>query len=117
MPDLLFFLLLGHYLGDFALQSDFMAQNKNKSKALLSWHVLIYTVTLALFLAYGLHLQNNDSFVSLTTLLVLVAVYLIHWIQDSIKSQKFNGSKQAYYVDQAIHVITLVVVRVYVYGG
>lgn len=117
MPDLLFFLFLGHYVGDFALQSNYMAQNKGSSKALLSWHVLIYTSTLALFLAYGLMLQESNSFLSLTTFLVLAAVYTIHWIQDSIKSRKFNGSKQAYYMDQAIHVITLLIIRIYIYAS
>lgn len=117
MPDLLFFLLIGHYIGDFALQSDKMAQNKGRSKVFLSFHVLIYTATLASFLVYGLNLHENTSFMSLTTLLVVAAVYVIHWIQDFIKSQKFNGTKQAYYVDQAIHVITLLIIRIYVYGG
>ncbi len=117
MPDILFFLLLGHYLGDFALQSDKMAQNKSRSKVSLSLHVLIYVATLALFLAYGLNLHENSSFLSLSTLGVLVAVYVIHWIQDFIKSQKYNDSKQAYYVDQAIHIITLFIIRIYIYGS
>lgn len=117
MPDLLFFLLLGHYIGDFALQSDKMVLNKRGSKAFLSLHVLLYTATLALFLAYGLDLHENRSFMSLTTLLVLAAVYVVHWIQDFVKSQTFNGSKQAYYVDQSIHLITLFIVRIYIYGG
>lgn len=117
MVDLLFFLLIGHYVGDFALQSDRIAQNKGVSKVFLSWHVLIYTATLASFLAWGLSLNDDRSFMSLTTLLVLVAVYLIHWIQDFIKERKFNGSKHAYYVDQSIHIIVLLIVRIYVYGG
>ena len=117
MPDLLFFILLGHYIGDFALQSDKMVINKQKSKAFLSLHVLIYTATIAILLAYGLNLHENNSFMSLTTLLVLVAVYVIHWIQDFVKSHKLNGSKQAYYVDQIIHIITLLIIRIYIYGG
>ncbi len=117
MPDLLLILLFGHYIGDFALQSDNMAKNKGKSKVFLSLHVLIYIIVLTLFLAYGLSLHENNSFMSLTTLLVMVGVYVIHWIQDFIKSQKFNNSKQAYYLDQAIHIMTLLVIRIYIYGG
>lgn len=117
MLDLLFFLLLGHYVGDFALQSDKMAQNKGRSQAFMSLHILIYTTTMSLFLAYGLSFQESNNFLSLTTLLVLAAVCIIHWIQDLIKARKFNGSKQAFYVDQAIHVIVLLIVRIYVYGG
>jgi hypothetical protein len=53
----------------------------------------------------------------LTTLQVLVAIGVIHWVQDLIKARKYNGSKQAFYVDQAIHVSILVIIRIYVYGG
>ncbi len=117
MLDLMFFLLLGHYLGDFALQSDKMARYKGESPSILSLHVLIYTSTLTLLLAYGLSFRGDDSFMSLTTLLAVVAVGAIHWIQDLIKARKFDGSKQAYYVDQAIHVTILLLIRIYVYGG
>lgn len=117
MLDLLFFLLLGHYVGDFALQSDRMAQNKGSSPSILSLHVLIYTTTLALFLAYGLSFHEGVSFISLTTILVLAAIGVIHWIQDLIRARKFNSSKQAYYLDQAIHVSILLIIRIYVYGG
>ena len=71
MLDLLFFLLLGHYLGDFALQSDKMAKYKGESVSVLSLHVLVYTSTLALLLAYGLSFRGDDSFMSMTTLLVV----------------------------------------------
>lgn len=117
MLDLLFFLLLGHYLGDFALQSDKMAQNKGRSPSFLSLHVLIYITTLSLLLAYGLSFHQGYSFMSLTTILVLAIVGVIHWIQDLIKARKFNDSKQAYYVDQAIHVSILLIIRIYVYGA
>ncbi len=117
MPDLLFFLLLGHYIGDFALQSDNMALNKRTSYASLSLHVFIYTITIALFLAYGLYLHENSSFLSLVTLGTLIAIYALHWVQDFIKSNNFKGSKQAYYMDQSIHIVTLFLIRIYIYGG
>lgn len=42
---LIFFL---HWIGDFVLQSDWMAKNKSKSNKPLLLHVFIYTVTLLL---------------------------------------------------------------------
>jgi hypothetical protein len=112
MIDLLFFLLLGHFCGDFALQSDGMASRKNGSRSALTVHVLVYTLTLGVFLIIGLALNGYPSIFSLRTAGVLLVVLAVHWLQDLIKSEKFNLSKQAFYIDQAIHLITLFAIRI-----
>ncbi|MFH2055327.1 MAG: DUF3307 domain-containing protein [bacterium] len=113
MPDVLFFLLFGHFLGDYALQSDYMAQNKGQSIAVLSFHVLVYTVTLAALWWIGESLNRGGDFFRLTTLAVLAGLYLAHWLQDYLKSRHFNHSKQSYYIDQAVHVGVLFLIRVF----
>jgi len=79
MPDLLFFLLLGHIAGDFALQSDRMAATKGYSKIVLTWHASIYMLCVAISLWIGLYLNGPDSFFTLTTLAVLAALWIVHW--------------------------------------
>lgn len=112
MPDLLFFLLLGHFVGDYALQSDQMAQTKGKSVAALSLHVFIYTITLGLFWWLGLELNHGREFLTLLTLIVLAGLYLIHWTQDFLKSRWLNSSRQSYYADQALHIVVLYIIRI-----
>jgi hypothetical protein len=112
MPDVLFFLLLGHFVGDYAFQSDRMAQNKGLSLAVLSQHVLIYTVTVGVFWWIGKLLNQEKHFLSWATAGVLTGIYLLHWLQDFLKSRLINGGKQSYYVDQAIHVTLLYLVRI-----
>ena len=117
MIDLLFFLLLGHFLGDFALQSDRVAARKQQSKKVLTYHVVIYTLTLAVSLFVGLTLNGNHSFFTITTVIVLPVIFLAHWTQDYLKAYKFNGTKQAFYFDQAVHVVILFAIRILAYNG
>lgn len=111
MPDLLFFLILGHIFGDFAFQTDHMAKFKGSDKAILSLHVLIYVATIAAFWWAGDLLAKSNTFPSLFALGILVVLYLQHWLQDHIKSSNGNG-KHAFFIDQAIHLAVLYVIRI-----
>lgn len=117
MVDLLFFLLVGHFLGDFALQSDRVAARKQQSRKVLTYHVLLYTIVIMFALFVGLLLNGNQAFFTLTTVVVLVVVFVAHWIQDYLKAFKFNGTKQAFYFDQAVHVLVLFAIRILAYNG
>lgn len=117
MVDLLFYMILGHLFGDFALQTDRVAGEKGKSKKVLTYHVFLYTITVAVFLLIGLSMNGDDSFFTWATLVVVAVVFAAHWIQDYLKAFKYNGTKQAFYLDQAIHILILFVIRILVYNG
>jgi len=111
--DPLFYLILGHYFGDFALQTDRMAKDKQHSKSTLTLHVFIYTVTVAVFLFLGLTINGDwEQHFNLLTLGVFAIVLVEHWIQDKIKGSRFNGSKQGFYLDQGFHLVMLYIVRI-----
>lgn len=112
-PDLLFFLLLGHVFGDYALQTDHMAQTKGTSKSVLSLHVLIYTLTIGFFWWLGDVITVTPGFFTTTHLLVLAALYVQHWLQDYLKTARSNGSKQAFFIDQALHIAALYIIRLF----
>jgi hypothetical protein len=113
MPDILFFLLLGHVFGDYALQTDYMAKTKGTSKKVLSLHVLVYTLTIGAFWWIGKLLAKSPDFPASIDILVLVALYVQHWLQDYIKTTKANGSKQSFFVDQALHIAALYIIRIF----
>lgn len=117
MPDLLFFLLAGHFCGDYALQSDHVARHKPSSAIILTAHVFIYTLTVTTALIIGLTLNGYGAVWSSITVYIALVVFATHWVQDYIKSAKFNAGKQAQYVDQAIHVLILFIIRIVVYGS
>jgi hypothetical protein len=117
MIDLLFYMILGHFFGDFALQTDRVAAEKGKSKVVLTYHVTLYTLTLTAFLLFGLLMNGDNSFFSWITLVVVAVIFVAHWTQDYLKAFKFNGTKQAFYLDQAVHILILFLIRIMVYNG
>jgi hypothetical protein len=112
----MFFMLLGHYLGDFALQSDRMAEGKLISPATLTQHVLVYTVTLGITLAAGLALTGR-SIPTAVFGIALAAVFLEHWLQDWLKPKVLNRGKQGLFIDQGLHLIVLFAVRLIAFPG
>lgn len=103
--------LVGHLLGDWVLQSDWMAQNKRKSlftKACFT-HVTVYTIVLTLVL---LAVQT----LSLTTLVACsLFVFVTHWLVDATSlvdlTMKTCGQSSVPFlrimVDQTFHLVTL----------
>lgn len=76
-------LLTLHFIGDFLLQSDWMALNKSRDWRALLCHVYIYTIVL-LYAApdfYSFH--PNEGGLALWMLLV----FLTHFLTDMITSQ------------------------------
>ena len=117
MPDLLFFLLLGHFCGDFALQSDAMAKRKGTSKRMLTLHVSIYTLTIAAAMLAAFVFAGLMVIVQWITLPVLAFIFVTHWVQDYIKGNGSGHSKQSLFADQALHVLVLFAVRLIVYNA
>jgi hypothetical protein len=113
--DLIMYLLLGHFVGDFALQSDHMAQKKTNSRATLSLHVLIYVLVIAIVLLLHSVITQRDYFFSWTVFGLLIVVFLAHWGQDYLKGHVLPKTKQMYYLDQILHLSLLYVLRLIVY--
>ena len=117
--NLLLLLLIGHFIGDYYLQNDQMAQNKKDSLLHQLGHGVIFLV-LYLILLYPLGGQD---------LLVIVAVVtLLHMLLDLSKYgvgklmagkrhgkiirhlRKWDESGVIYLVDQGLHVLILIIV-------
>ncbi len=109
------YLILGHFVGDFALQSDRMAQGKTNSKNILTFHVLLYVLVIAaVLLLYSLATKEN-YFYSWTVVGLLVLLFIVHWIQDYLKGHVLPKTKQVYYLDQILHISLLYVLRLIIY--
>lgn len=89
MPPFVYALLVGHFVGDFIYQSDWMAENKSKRWDVLAAHVAVYTLVIGAalvpFVGVGDHLFINaaDGLV-LRFILVNGAA---HFVQDAITSR------------------------------
>lgn len=82
--NIIYVLLVAHFVGDFICQSDWMALNKSKSWDALAWHVAVYMFAMACVVGAitgGLH-TNPDA------LLNWIGVNaLAHFAQDAITSR------------------------------
>lgn len=113
--DLIMYLLLGHFVGDFALQSDHMAQRKSNSKTTLSLHVLIYVLVIAMVLLLYSIVTQSYQFFTWIVMVFLSVLFLVHWAQDYLKGHVLPKTKQMYYLDQILHISLLYVLRLLVY--
>jgi Na+/phosphate symporter len=84
-----------HFVGDFILQTSYMATNKSKSNRVLTTHVLVYSLP---FLLFG----------PLFALITMVLHFMTDWVTSRITSKLWwYEDKHWFFVvvgaDQAIH--------------
>jgi len=109
----MWFLILGHFLGDYAFQSDKMAKKKAENSGLLVVHALIYALTVAVVYYCGLWLTGRGISSTLLFGLAFAGIFVIHGLQDLARARLFPCSRQAYYIDQGLHVIQIFVIRLW----
>lgn len=100
--ELLFVVLSAHMLGDYFLQTDYLAMNKGKDNYILLVHCILYGLGVGLvFGVFGITL----------TAIEIALISAIHFPIDYIKARgitaKKLGDKNALVLDQTIHYITL----------
>jgi hypothetical protein len=109
-------LLVGHLVGDWLLQNDWMV--RGKKRGLLTWpgtiHFTIYTMVIigTLWLS-GARDKNPGFYLVLSTL-----VFVSHWLIDASNVVEYwmrfyrqsNSAMMRVMVDQILHILVLVIV-------
>ena len=91
MIEKIFILIICHFIGDYVLQSNFIAITKGKNWYHLIVHSILYTVPF--YLIFGWCWQ-------------LAVIGILHFLIDALKARY---SKINYVCDQALHLILLCV--------
>jgi hypothetical protein len=102
----MWWLISAHFIGDWALQSRWIAENKSSIPEILFAHCMIYAATISIALQY------------LNILSPWKVVFLIvtHFITDSWSSNKhkncsnFSEKRRTLYIDHMYHLIQLLIV-------
>lgn len=113
-------IIWAHFVADFILQNDKMAQNKSTSNIWLTNHIMVYSsAMLGIMSPFVYFMDAANSHVQLLWLLVWVAVNgALHWITDWCSSRATSylwqkGDRHNFFVvvgaDQAIHLSTMIV--------
>ena len=98
-------LLLGHYIADFPLQSDFLANMKGKNNYLLLCHVLIYSLTISAILHFlGLYAAWKLA------MLIVSHVAIDYW--KCRYAPKETALTTSLYIDQALHIAVLILLLI-----
>lgn len=93
---LLALLVSAHFIGDFAFQSQWMAENKGKLWEVNAYHVLVYTATIFLVAAMaGFTLP----------LIALAGIAVSHFLFDTMKARW--GLVKTIWLDQILHLLVL----------
>lgn len=99
-------LLLAHFIGDYALQNDYMALNKGKDNYVLFAHVATWTITIsAAALLLGLPVN---------AFMIVFVLLVPHEIMDFIKARNLLWCKsvsphKALVIDQVFHLVQITV--------
>jgi hypothetical protein len=88
-------LLACHFIGDIALQTEWLAEGKGKSWEINFYHVAVY---LAVFILFGPKLS----------LLSLGIIFISHFLIDPLKSRW--GVIKYIWQDQILHILILLIV-------
>jgi len=113
-------IIWAHFVADFMLQNDKMAQNKSTSNIWLTNHIIVYSAAmLGIMAPFVYFMDSATSHIQLLWLLVWVAINgALHWITDWCSSRATSylwqkGDRHNFFVvigaDQAIHLSTMVV--------
>ena len=116
-------LLLGHLLGDWLLQNDWMARGKREGLFTLAGMAHFATYTAAILTALWLF---NDREINLVTSLTIgVSVFVSHWLIDATdivqRWMRFYGQSDGemvrVMVDQTLHLLTLGLLTIFLLFG
>lgn len=109
-------LFLGHLVGDWLLQNDWMAANKQRRLFTVAGmaHFTVYTASIAIALYFALA-QTNQSLSFQSHALFLSAIFVSHWLIDANalarKWASFSNQSDLplvnIMVDQTFHLIVI----------
>jgi hypothetical protein len=118
-PDLALFLLAGHLLGDWVVQTDWQAANKMSSWRANQMHIATYHLTLLATLVYPLwsHFQTVQLVVAFALSWALHSLidrrWPVRWVMRVTGSKAFAETTLGILsVDQSLHVATLALMTV-----
>jgi len=98
----LFWLLVGHAVADFALQSDVMAKGKNKNNKVVPSKGQKYIPCWPYWLSAHALIHAGAVVLATQCLWLGIAEFMVHWVVDFLKCENKYGP----HFDQGCHIVS-----------
>jgi hypothetical protein len=100
---MIYYLMFVHWIADFICQSNYMATNKSKSNAALTYHILVYTLVLLIMTKFSFTFALING----------LSHFCIDYVTSRLSSSQWQkGKVHNFFVvigfDQMLHVMILI---------
>ncbi|BBE31383.1 hypothetical protein OSSY52_15240 [Tepiditoga spiralis] len=99
-----FYFLLSHFIGDYFLQTNFIARYKNSKISVLLLHVSLIYLSM-LIIIFPKNITNHILILSLTGIHLLIDTFKFKY-----KNKKFFKGSHYYLFDQILHLTSLMII-------
>lgn len=110
--NIFLFLIVGHAVGDFLLQTSWQAENKSRIWKALITHGLVYSIVVYLFAL----LAGGISLISIVVIflshVLLDKGNIVNWWIKTIKKEQADKAQIRFLVDQSLHVLVLLIISI-----
>lgn len=110
--NIFLFLIVGHAVGDFLLQTSWQAENKSRLWKALITHGLVYSIVVYLFAL----LAGGISLISIVVIflshVLLDKGNIVNWWIKTIKKEQADKAQIRFLVDQSLHVLVLLIISI-----
>ena len=110
--DIFLFLIVGHAVGDFLLQTSWQAENKSRIWKALITHGLVYSVVIYLITLMAGGISLLSIVVIFLSHVLLDKGNIVNWWLKTIKKEQTDNTQIGFLVDQSLHVLVLLIVTI-----
>lgn len=110
--EVFLFLIVGHAVGDFLLQTSWQAENKSRIWKALITHGLVYSVVIYLITLMAGGISLLSIVVIFLSHVLLDKGNIVKWWLKTIKKEQTDNTQIRFLVDQSLHVLVLLIVTI-----
>lgn len=108
-------ILLAHVIGDFTLQFNELAKAKDKNIKYLLLHLIIYMLPITLVLV----MYGNIIKVIILFMTIMLSHFIVDYLKSKLSKKYYNpfAHNLFFILDQAIHIVILLILTYWVFKG
>lgn len=110
--EIFLFLLVGHAVGDFLLQTSWQAENKSRIWKALITHSLVYSTVIYLLTLMAGGISLASTVIVFLSHVLLDKGNIVKWWLKTIKKEQIDNTQKRFLVDRSLHVLVLLIVTI-----